>query len=160
MHVNFSAKAASGEDVMPFVIAGVLSHIKELTLFLNPSDRSYCRLGQNKAPKYISWSHENRSQLIRIPAAEGEYRRAELRSPDPLCNPYLAYALLIFAGLDGIEKKTALPASVDENLFDPASPSRKLLETLPATLQDAKAAANCDFIKAVLPAQLWGSYLN
>ena len=66
---------------------------------MNPDEQSYRRLGEKKAPKYISWSPENRSQLIRIPAAKGEYRRIELRSPDPLANPYIAYAGLIYAGL-------------------------------------------------------------
>ena len=89
LHVNFSVKCAEG-DVMPYVIAGILDKIKEITLFLNPDGRSYDRLGHSKAPQYISWSTENRSQLIRIPAAGAEYRRAELRSPDPTLNPYIA----------------------------------------------------------------------
>ena len=89
MHINFSVRSRDGREVMPQVIAGILEHIAEMTVFLNTAEESYRRFGSNKAPRYISWSSENRSQLIRIPAAEGEYRRAELRSPDPLCNPYL-----------------------------------------------------------------------
>ena len=95
---------------MPQIIAGILKHISEITLFLNTAEDSYRRFGGFKAPRYISWSAQNRSQLIRIPAAAGEYRRAELRSPDPMCNPYLAFALLIWAGLDGIAQDTAASA--------------------------------------------------
>lgn len=65
-------------------IAGVLDKISDMTAFLNPTENSYKRFGSDKAPAYISWSSENRSQLVRIPAAVGEYRRAELRSPDPM----------------------------------------------------------------------------
>ena len=110
MHINFSAKSDSGEDVMPQVIAGILKYIPDMTAFLNTTAESYLRFGSNKAPKYISWSSENRSQLIRIPAASGEYRRAELRSPDPLCNPYVAFTLLIKAGLRGIKEINPAPA--------------------------------------------------
>ena len=109
MHINLSVKASSGADVMPQVMAGILNHVYDLTVFLNPVDASYRRLGCRKAPRYISWSSENRSQLIRIPAASGEYRRAELRSPDPSCNPYLAFALLIYAGLDGVRPRLPCP---------------------------------------------------
>ena len=109
MHINISARSRDGRDVMPQVIAGILAHIAEMTVFFNTTESSYQRFGSSKAPRYISWSSENRSQLIRIPAAKGEYRRAELRSPDPLCNPYLAFALLIHAGLDGIRKNLPLP---------------------------------------------------
>ena len=109
MHINISARSRDGRDVMPQVIAGILAHIAEMTVFFNTTESSYQRFGSSKAPRYISWSSENRSQLIRIPAAKGEYRRAELRSPDPLCNPYLAFALLIHAGLDGIKKHSQLP---------------------------------------------------
>ena len=117
MHINLSARSSTGEDIMPQVIAGILSHIADMTAFLNTTPASYQRFGSYKAPRYISWSSENRSQLIRIPAAEGEYRRAELRSPDPICNPYIAYTLLIYAGLDGIRRRAELPASADINFY-------------------------------------------
>ena len=94
MHINISAKSRDGAEVMPQIIAGILAHIAEMTVFLNTREESYHRFGSSKAPRYISWSSENRSQLIRIPAAQGEYRRAELRSPDPLCSPYLAFTSL------------------------------------------------------------------
>ena len=103
MHINLSARL-NGKAVDPRQLtAGVLDKIRELTLFLNPCENSYERLGRDKAPAYATWSEQNRSQLIRIPAAFGEYRRAELRSPDPMANPYLAFALLIYACLNGVE---------------------------------------------------------
>ena len=152
MHINISARSRSGEDVMPQVIAGILAHIGEMTAFLNTTPGSYQRFGSCKAPRYISWSSENRSQLIRIPAAEGEYRRAELRSPDPLCNPYLAYTLLIRAGLDGIAHGLTLPESADINFYTAPEAVRAAYQTLPATLSDAKAAARAsEFIAAALP---------
>ena len=81
-HINMSLYPFD-EETFSHMIAGVLANIKPMTLFLNPSENSYLRLGQHKAPAYVSWSAENRSQLVRIPAAAGEYRRMELRSPDP-----------------------------------------------------------------------------
>lgn len=140
MHINISARHDGG-DVMPQIIAGILAHIAELTVFLNTQEASYHRFGSSKAPRYISWSSENRSQLIRIPAAQGEYRRAELRSPDPLCNPYLAFALLIWAGLDGVERQLVLPEAADVNFYTAPTEVKARFRTLPETLEDAKAAA-------------------
>lgn len=152
MHINISAKSADGADVMPLIIAGILAHIREMTVFLNTVDASYLRFGGSKAPRYISWSSENRSQLIRIPAAQGEYRRAELRSPDPLCNPYLAFALLIHAGLDGIRRALPLPAAADINFFTASQQVKERFETLPATLPQARAlAAGSAFLAELLP---------
>ena len=152
MHINLSARSSTGEDIMPQVIAGILSHIADMTAFLNTTPASYQRFGSYKAPRYISWSSENRSQLIRIPAAEGEYRRAELRSPDPICNPYIAYTLLIYAGLDGIRRRAELPASADINFYTASEEVRSQYKTLPATLADAKAAAkSSEFIASSLP---------
>ena len=101
MHINMSVQSHE-ELLMPFM-AGILHHIEEMTLFLNPSKDSYKRMGKDKAPSFISWSYQNRNQLIRIPATHSS-NRMELRSPDCSCNIYLAYALLIYAGLEGIEK--------------------------------------------------------
>ena len=130
-----------------------------MTVFLNPADNSYMRLGQNKAPGYISWSHENRSQLIRIPAAVDEYRRAELRSPDPTSNPYLAFALLIYAGLDGIANGVSLPEPADFNLFKADSAALAKFKRLPADLKAAKGAAfGSEFVKAHIPAAILDIY--
>ena len=159
MHINISAKSADGADVMPSLIAGILAHIAELTVFLNTVDASYLRFGGSKAPRYISWSSENRSQLIRIPAAQGEYRRAELRSPDPLCNPYLAFALLIYAGLDGIRRQMELPKAADINFFSASEEVKSAFKTLPATLAQAKAAAESSaFIADILPPSIIDYY--
>jgi len=98
-------------------IAGILNRIPEITLFLNPLINSYERFGSHSAPKYVTWSPQNRSQLIRIPAANGKYSRIELRSSDPSCNPYLVFALLIYAGLDGIKNKSELDKPANFNLY-------------------------------------------
>ena len=159
MHINLSVKSADGTDVMPQVMAGILAHAYELSVFLNPLESSYRRFGCRKAPRYISWSSENRSQLIRIPAASGEYRRAELRSPDPSCNPYLAFALLIYAGLDGIRCRLPLPAPADVNLFTAPESVTSQYRTLPANLDEAKQAArSSEFAAAQLPKRLLDYY--
>ena len=159
MHINISARESSGKDVLPFVIAGVMNHIRDITVFLNPCEQSFERLGKNKAPKYVSWCTENRSQLIRIPAAEKEYRRAELRSPEPMCNPYLAFTLIIYAGLEGIEQKTELIEAADFNLYSAKEEEVKDLLLLPKSLDEAKkVAASSDFVKAHLSKELIESY--
>ena len=159
MHINISARESSGKDVLPFVIAGVMNHIRDITVFLNPCEQSFERLGKNKAPKYVSWCTENRSQLIRIPAAEKEYRRAELRSPDPMCNPYLAFTLIIYAGLEGIEQKAELIEAADFNLYSAKEEEVKDLLLLPKSLDEAKkVAASSDFVKAHLSKELIESY--
>ena len=159
MHINFSAKRADGADIMPHVIAGILAHIREITAFLNVTESSYKRFGSNKAPKYISWWGENRSQLIRIPAAQGEYRRAELRSPDPMCNPYLAFTLLIRAGLDGVKNNMVLPVAADINLYTASEEVTAHYEKLPETLEEAKAAAKASaFVAENLPASIIADY--
>ena len=151
LHINMSVKTADGEDHTNAFMAGILAHIKEMTAFLNPTEDSYKRLGEKKAPKYITWSPENRSQLIRIPAAKGEYRRIELRSPDPTANPYIAYALLIMAGLDGIERELAAPEAVNVNLYKADSSVTEPLDRLPASLDEAIAVAeSSDFVRGVI----------
>lgn len=151
LHINMSVKTADGEDHTNAFMAGILAHIKEMTAFLNPTEDSYKRLGEKKAPKYITWSPENRSQLIRIPAAKGEYRRIELRSPDPTANPYIAYALLIMAGLDGIERELTAPEAVNVNLYKADSSVIEPLDRLPASLDEAIAVAEgSDFVRGVI----------
>lgn len=151
LHINMSVKTADGEDHTNAFMAGILAHIKEMTVFLNPTEDSYKRLGEKKAPKYITWSPENRSQLIRIPAAKGEYRRIELRSPDPTANPYIAYALLIMAGLDGIERELTAPEAVNVNLYKADSSVTEPLDRLPASLDEAIAVAEgSDFVRGVI----------
>ncbi len=151
-HINLSVKNDEGHYKLAQVLAGIMEHIEEITVFLNPVENSYERFGNNKAPRYISWSSENRSQLIRIPAASGEYRRAELRSPDPKANPYLAFALLIYAGLYGIENNLTLPPIAEINFFKADRVDTKKYKELPKNLKDAKALAlNSDFVNSILP---------
>lgn len=141
LHINMSVKCADGTDRTPAFMAGILAHIRDLTAFLNPSEASDRRFGKCKAPKFVTWSHENRSQLIRIPAAKGEYRRIELRSPDPSANPYLAYALLIWAGLDGIAKDMCPAPAVNLNLLTAPESETREFDTLPGSLEEAVALA-------------------
>ena len=140
MHINISIKSDDGKDYQDMFMAGIMHHIKGITAFLNPTEESYERLGGRKAPKYISWSHENRSQLIRIPASR-QGKRFELRSADPSANPYIAFALLIYAGLDGIEKQITLPMSRDVNLYSSPNSITDELDSLPDSLSEARALA-------------------
>ena len=147
-------------DVSESFIAGVLAKTAEISLFLNPIANSFERLGKFEAPKYISWSHENRSQLIRIPAAAAENVRMELRSPDPALNPYLAFALIISAGLDGIETKLSLPPAVNADLYTAAPDITNSLAQLPGSLDEAIALAeNSSFVKQILGEELLYIYL-
>ena len=152
-HINMSVQGGA-EALMHRAMGGILDKITDMTLFLNPAEQSYSRLGAHKAPKYISWSSNNRSQLIRVPAASGEYRRFELRSPDCTANPYPAFALLIWAGLSGIENDIALPEACNVNLHT-ADSRNVALATLPKSLSDAeKCAADSNFIAQHLPQSL------
>lgn len=158
-HINISVKADDGSDNLSFIMAGILDKVKDMTIFLNPTDDSYKRLGHKKAPGYISWSRENRSQLIRLPAAIGQYRRAELRSPDPLANPYLAFALLIYAGMEGITGKLALPEPADLNLYKAGTDALTRFERLPENVKSAcQAAAESPFIENYIPAAILDIY--
>ena len=142
-------------------IAGILSKTPEITLFLNPLANSYERFGKFEAPKYVSWSHQNRSQLIRIPAASGEKARMELRSPDPSLNPYFSFALILAAGLDGIEKNMALPPAVDADLYTVDKSVTDALEPLPDGLDKAIVLAeNSAFVKGVIGEELLSKYLD
>lgn len=148
MHINFSAKGVGKADPLPCVIAGILDKIRDMTAFLNPCESSYDRLGCDKAPNYITWSGENRSQLVRIPAAVGEFRRAELRSPDPMANPYLAFALMIYAGLYGIQNQLSLPIAADFNTFTASPEELSPYKMLPASLEEAMTVAeSSEFIQ-------------
>ena len=160
-HINFSVKDSNGSDVLPQAISGILKHVADMTLFLNPTEQSYERLGNNKAPAYISWSAQNRSQLIRIPAAVGEFKRAELRSPDPAANPYLAFALMIYAAIDGIKKKSVLPKPANINLYTAPETMLQKFKTLPTSLKQAsEIAKNSKFIKKYLSPLIISAYCN
>ncbi len=158
-HINLSVQAANGQDVLKETIAGIMEKVREITAFLNPVEGSYQRFGGSKAPGYVSWSSENRSQLIRIPAAFGEYRRAELRSPDPAANPYLAFTLLIYAGLYGIQNRAALPPAADFNLYNASPQQLAGFQKLPQTLEEARRlAAQSEFVRQHLPKGILEAY--
>lgn len=158
MHINMSLHNDQ-QDLQEAFMAGILEHIREITLFLNPHKDSFLRLGEKKAPRYISWSYENRSQLIRIPAVKGSRRRIELRSPDPTANPYLCYALLIYAGLDGIRRKLKAPKPLDVNLYTADDALLSSLQQLPLSHEEAWQAANSSlFIHSLLPQAYFDAY--
>ena len=140
-------------------LAGILRRVAECTAFLNPLANSYSRFGSFEAPRYITWSHQNRSQLVRIPAAQGDLRRMELRSPDASINPYLAFTLLIQAGLEGVADDLPLPAPCDENLFQVGASAN--YPALPQSLGHAVALARQSaFVRSVLPEATLECYLN
>ena len=159
LHINISVESRDGRDLLPQVMAGIMARIQEITAFLNPTEDSYLRLGSRKAPGYISWSSENRSQLIRIPATPGLHKRAELRSADPGVNPYLAFALLMHAGLDGIEADMPLPPSADCNLFTAPEEVLRGFRRLPASLRQANdLALHSDFVRRYVPQAIIAAY--
>lgn len=140
-------------------IAGIMYRIKEITAVLNPTINSYKRFGAFEAPKYITWSHRNRSQLIRIPAGSDEHSRMELRSSDCLCNPYLAFTLLIRAGIEGIEEGRKLDEAVNENIYDLGE--KQVVEELPRDLGEAiNLMRNSTFVKSALGDFLFNKYVE
>lgn len=127
-------------DICRYFIAGVMKHARAITAITNPTVNSYKRLVPGyEAPVYIAWSYRNRSPLIRIPARRGIGTRIELRSPDPTCNPYLGLAVILKAGLDGIEKKMDPPEPVEQNIYEMNLAERKMnnIESLPENLYEA-----------------------
>lgn len=157
MHINISVTALrEKKDLHPYAVSGIMNRISDMTAFLNPCENSYERLGKNKAPSTVTWAAQNRNELIRIPAAWDEYRRIELRSPDAMLNPYLAYALIIYSVTEGIERgelpQTAVYAQ-DENNND------KDVKKLPQSLAEAKQCAlQSEFLRRVLPNEIIQSY--
>ncbi|MBQ9545069.1 MAG: glutamine synthetase [Clostridia bacterium] len=160
-HINVSVRPDDSKEKLGYMMAGILEKTVPMTVFLNPSKESYARLGLMKAPRFVSWSAQNRSQLIRIPAASDEFRRAELRSPDPTANPYIAFTLMIRAGLYGIKNKLSLPDPVDANLYKADKNLLMKLAMLPDSLEEAKAAASADgFIKENVPKEILDLYCS
>ena len=160
-HINISVKSSDNTDNTNYMIAAILDKISDITVFLNPTENSYQRFGTNKAPGYISWSSENRSQLVRVPAAVGKYQRVELRSPDPSANTYLAFALLIYAILDGIQNKLELARPADINLYKSDADVLAKFEQLPGDFKSACAlAVNSKFIKKYIPDAILDIYCN
>ena len=148
-------------------IAGQLHHIRGMMAVLCPTVNSYKRLVSGfEAPVYISWARINRSALIRVPQwfeDKPNSARVELRCPDPACNPYLTFAVMLAAGLDGIENKIKLADPVEEDLykFDEAKLISKKIETLPSSLYEAiDELKNNRLIQEVLGEHLFKRYID
>ena len=130
-------------DVAKWYIAGLLRHAREITLVTSQWVNSYKRLVPGyEAPVYISWARRNRSTLVRVPLykpGKENATRVEYRSPDPACNPYLAFACMLRAGLEGIRNKYPLPSAVEEDVYDMTPERRKELDigSLPGSLYEA-----------------------
>ncbi len=127
-------------DTALHFIAGLIQHARAFTAVTNPLVNSYKRLVPGyEAPVYISWSAQNRSALLRVPAARGSATRVELRSPDPSCNPYLAFAVIIAAGLDGVRRRLTPPESQNKNIYHmtPEERQRAGIRSLPGSLEEA-----------------------
>ncbi len=149
-------------DIAKMFMAGVLNRAKEIAIFTNPIGNSYERIGKDEAPIYVSWSKENRSQLIRIPTSNrSTMARMEYRAPDPSINPYLVLNLLISAGLEGIENELELPQAVDKDLYNLSIMAQKGLDKLPLSLQEAvEYAEQSEFLPKVLGADLVKKYIQ
>ena len=116
MKVSLFRKGVNLEEVDPQMsksfMAGVFNRMRDITLFLNPQVESYERFGENEAPKYITWSAQNRSRLMRVPVVHGKKAGVILRSPDSGINPYVAFGMVVRAGLDGVKTKETIPPPV------------------------------------------------
>lgn len=147
-------------------LAGIIEHIGAITALANPLVNSYKRLVPGyEAPVNISWARINRSALIRVPASNTPETstRIELRSPDPSCNPYLAYAAILISGLDGIRRKLKAPDPVEENIYELTKEQRKErgIGSLPGSLEESLAALKQDrVITTVLGEHIVEKYLE
>ncbi len=148
-------------------IAGLLEHARAMTLVTNQWVNSYKRLLPGfEAPVHLTWARRNRSDLIRIPdykPGKEMHTRVEYRSPDPACNPYLAFAVMLAAGLDGIERELPLRAPVEENVFEMSEADRKArgIDTLPGSLIEAiDAASDSPFLRNALGDHVYESLLR
>ncbi len=169
MHLHISLwkdgqNAFVGEDGLSetalHFIAGILRHAKALAAVTNPTVNSYKRLVPGyEAPVYISWGYRNRSALIRVPAFWGSGARIEYRCPDPSANPYLAFAAILRAGLDGIKRKLEPEAYVETNVYEMDDAERMTMgiETLPGNLGEALEELKKD---RVVREALGGAYRN
>lgn len=162
LHINLSLHTAPGakeERVSPKTfecfMAGILEHIEEMTLFMNTTTNSYKRLGSFEAPQYVSWAKGNRNQLVRVPFDGAEDTRMELRSPDPLCNPYIVFTLLLRAGLEGIKNNLPLRDAANFDFAAASDETKGKYAMLPKTLDNAiKAVLDSQFIAHNLPDEI------
>ena len=170
MHINMSL-SQNGKNIFDdpsgelglskeayYFIGGIMKHMKGMSAITNPLVNSYKRLVPGyEAPVYIAWSANNRTPLIRIPRVSGESTRVELRSPDGAANPYLALAVCLAAGMEGIKNKILPPESVDENIYEMTDVVKNALgiEELPASLREAITEFQKDqFMQEVLGEEL------
>jgi glutamine synthetase len=147
-----------------YYIGGILKHARAFTAITNPTVNSYKRLVPGyEAPVYLAWSERNRSPLIRIPARRGLGTRLEVRSPDPSCNPYLAMAVMLKAGMDGIKNKIAPPAPVDKNIYKLTLDERKTMgiASLPGSLGEALDCLEADeVIKSAIGEHIYDRFMT
>jgi glutamine synthetase len=145
-------------------IGGLMKNIKSIVALTNPLVNSYKRLVPGyEAPVYIAWSARNRSPLIRVPAARGDSTRLELRCPDPSCNPYLALAAILAAGLDGIENKIEPPAPINKNVYQMTDEqkSEEEIYLLPGNLKEAiDEMSKSELVKEVLGDHIFTKYIE
>ena len=145
-------------------IAGLLNHVEAISAVTNPLVNSYKRLVSGyEAPVHVAWSGSNRSPLIRIPSTRGAGTRIELRSPDPSCNPYLALALCIAAGADGIKRGLTPPAPINTNIYEMSCEERKKagISCLPSNLEHAIELMEKDeWVKKVLGDHVFTKYIE
>lgn len=147
-----------------YYVGGLMRHAKAITAITNPTVNSYKRLASGfEAPVHIAWSEQNRSPLIRIPAKRGLSTRIEYRSPDPSCNPYLALAVCLKAGIDGIKNKIEPPAPCESNIYEMTTTEREQLGigTLPENLQAAiQELSNDKVIKEALGDHVFNRFVE
>ena len=171
MHINMSV-SKEGRNIFSepsdewglsqeayYFMGGLMEHMRGMAAITNPLVNSYKRLVPGyEAPMYIAWSATNRSPLIRIPASRGASTRIELRCPDPAANPYLALAVCLAAGLDGIRRKIQPPASINSNIFEMRKSEKLALHiaALPADLYEAVK----EMEKDALVCQVLGSHIS
>ncbi len=161
----YSRDAADGlSEEARYFIGGIMAHIDAISAVTNPTVNSYKRLnpGDDKAPVYNAWSFTNRTALIRVPSNMKEHTRIDFRSPDSSSNPYLALAVCLKAGLDGIKNHIVPPDPIEGNIFEmsPATREKAGIRTLPGSLKDAIDSLEKDgLIKGVLGAELADKYI-
>jgi glutamine synthetase len=158
-----SAEYQLSRVAMQFM-AGMMAHVRGFTAITNPLVNSYKRLVPGyEAPVYIAWSEVNRSPLIRIPARRGIGTRLELRSPDPSCNPYLALAVILKSGIDGIKRGLKAPDPVNRNIYKMTPAERQALGvgSLPGTLGEAlEALAQDEVVQEALGQHIYHRFVE
>lgn len=177
MHINMSLSDKDGNNIFADTsdenglskeaysfIAGIIEHMRAMSAVTNPIVNSYKRLVPGyEAPTYIAWSATNRSPLVRVPAAKGPGTRIELRCPDCACNPYLAFAVCLAAGLDGIKRGLTPPASVRQDIFEMTEKERLEagIQSLPRNLYEAiHEMKKSEFMKDVLGEEVFYKYVT